>query len=323
MAAPVSVDGGAEIVVINSRGGESESSVPIVLGAGDEIIVADSGSTGNSNGSSGNIDRQTEIIITDSRDSENATIATIVLNEGDEIIVASSNGAKTETATSIVLSNGTEIKIASFKGNRPPIILKNGLEIMTEHDSEMVAPKRPPAIVEQGLMLGVAEISAPVTATEDTATAGDFDEGADDFAAESLTVPHGPMSVVISLDSSSYTWARWSAWYCNCLNSSMSRIRGILDKETGIVLHYMDYQPSHFQREPCNYKVCECSQEDKQCHLNNVTCLESNPYDCVLNDIAYQEIVDSKHYWKKLKSGAQTLYRRIKTFLSINTNEET
>ncbi|XP_067878519.1 uncharacterized protein [Heterodontus francisci] len=311
-AAPVSVGSGAELIVVNSNGTEADSSVPIVLRPGDEIIIAGSDTVRSDGGHPAVPGGRAEIIITDAG---NATFAPIVLEEGDEIVVADSSGVEAVAAASasIVLGNRTEIKVAGSGAGKFPIFLSDGTELVAEHYSEGDEVDGPIATLAE------SPASASVTRGEAPAAAGS--QSAE--AAKGLTLPPSPMAVVISLDNSSYTWAMWSPWYCNCLNSSMSRIRGIMDKDTGIVLHYKDYQPSYFQRQPCSYEMCECSREDKQCHLANVTCLEPNPYNCVLNDIAYQEIMDSKDYWKKLKKGVQALYYKIKTFLKKNANEET
>ncbi|XP_051901764.1 uncharacterized protein LOC127587467 [Pristis pectinata] len=334
--APVSVDNGAEIVVINSNGTETESTVPIVLRVGDEIIIASSDTGANDTlmpillGGDGD---GAEIIITNSEESGNSSLTPIVLNKGDEIIVATSNGTKTESASSLVLGNGSEIKITGSENGNNSVILANGTEVITNHysdtdalDDQVVTTES--ANAENMMVTTLNEIAENVVTNEkeDKDSGIVAEEHGTQVAVENkveVTETSEPQTIVISLDSSSYSWARWSAWYCNCLNSSMSRIRGIMDKKTGITLHSSDYQPSNFQRKPCNYKVCDCSRQDKQCHLTNVTCLEANPYTCVLNDIAYQEVLDSKDYWRKLKKGVQALYHKIKTFLQRITKEET
>ncbi|XP_055487225.1 uncharacterized protein LOC129694529 [Leucoraja erinacea] len=335
---PVPVNSGAEIVIINSNGTETESRMPIVLRVGDEIIIAHSETGGNDTSMPivlGGGGGGAEIIITNSKESENSSLTPIILNKGDEIIVATSNGTNTDSASSLVIGNRSEIKITRSENSNNSVILTNGREIITKHYSDtnaldervvtagnentdnvtVTTPTTPSKITENIVVAKIEEHKFSIVPDKHvTQTVGGNIE---------ITKSPEPQTIVISLDSSSYSWARWSAWYCNCLNSSMSRIRGIMDTKTGITLHSNDYQPSNFQRKPCNYKVCNCSRLDKQCHLNNVTCLDSNPYTCVLSDIAYQEVMDSKDYWKKLKKGVQALYHKIKTFLQRNTKDET
>uniref|UniRef100_UPI00398EBB8B uncharacterized protein n=1 Tax=Pristiophorus japonicus TaxID=55135 RepID=UPI00398EBB8B len=317
---PVSVGSAGAQILIADAGGPL---TPIPLEPGDEIVVAGEEEAAASRGGGGG----TEILIGSSE--ENVTVAPIALGAGDQIVFATTNGERTVTQSSVVLGPGTEIQVAGPRTPGSSVVLSNGTEIVTDHNAEGDESDNPVVTAQNGT---ASTETAPTSVTQGNTTAvisiakvnATIHDVILDVVSNSpngTTLPPNPMTIVISLDGSSYSWAAWSDWYCNCANSSMSRIRGILDKRTGSAVHYRGYQPSHFQREPCNYKDCKCSRKAQHCHSANVTCSEPDPYTCVLSDINYQEIIDSKNYWKKLKKGARALYHKIKTFLKKNDED--
>ncbi|XP_077189539.1 protein MENT [Paroedura picta] len=130
---------------------------------------------------------------------------------------------------------------------------------------------------------------------------------------ESTTEAPTPAHVgIMIVGDTRYQWQEWSPWHCNCAQGSMSRVRDITYSVPGMVLDPAQYDVLRFQRVVCDYKVCHCRPEERQCDRLQVSCDEEEEHICALRDIELDQRQKRKDFWARLHGELQKLMASLK-----------
>ncbi|KAL8184795.1 UNVERIFIED_CONTAM: hypothetical protein K2H54_028515 [Gekko kuhli] len=213
----------------------------------------------------------------------------------------------------------------------PACVAQEDSGVVEQEDVQIAAPPHLTALIPAAATATVAAGYIPDnidTSVEQSHEALATAEGIPVLPATAQSTPEasrpslspGKLGILIVGDTR-YQWQEWSTWHCNCERGSMSRVRDITYSMPGVVLDPGQYDVLRFQRVVCDYKICHCRPEERQCDRQRVTCEEEEEHICALRDIEQDQHRKRKDFWARLHAELKNLWHSLKEAFPLTRKE--